>query len=42
MTTEQNPLDAVYTEGVVRDVAEPYDGVGIEPMGFRWAVGRPR
>ena len=42
MTTEQNPLDAVYTEGAVTDAAEPYDEMGIEPIGLWWALGRPR
>ena len=42
MTTEQNPLDAVYTEGAVTDAAEPYDEMGIEPIRSRWALGRPR
>ena len=42
MTTQQNSLDAVYTEGVVTDVAEPYDGMGIEPIGFRRPLGRLR
>ena len=42
MTTEQNPLYAVYTEGAVTDAAEPYDKMGIEPIRLRWALGRPR
>ena len=42
MTTEQNPLDAEYTEGAVTDVAEPDAGMGIEPIGLQWALGRPR
>ena len=42
MTNKQNPLDAVYTEGAVTDAAEPYDEMGIEPIGLRWALGRPQ
>ena len=42
MTTEQNPLDAVYTDGAVTDAAEPYDEMGFEPIGLWWALGRPR
>ena len=42
MTTEQNPLDAVYTEGAVTDAAELYDNMGIEPIGLRSALGRPQ
>ena len=41
MTTQQNPLDAVYTEGVVTDVAEAYDGMELNRL-VRRPLGRLR